>query len=74
MGMLLIWVSLNNCINFSDVRLDQHRNDGECHLTYIVAKYEEDIEVNKEVTYNYFMEMGYLFLEVETDRKFLMDS
>lgn len=30
--------------------------------------------MNKDITYNYFMEMGYLFLEVETDRKFLLDS
>jgi len=37
-----------------------------------VARYEEDVVVSKEVTYGYFMEMGYLFLEVETDRKFLL--
>ena len=39
-----------------------------------MARYEEDVVVNKEVTYTYFMEMGYLFLEVETDRKFLLGN
>jgi hypothetical protein len=54
--------------------IELHHNDGECFLTYIVARYEEDVVVTKEVTYAYFMEMGYLFLEVETDRKFLLGN
>jgi hypothetical protein len=29
--------------------------------------------VTKEVTYNYFMEMGYLFLEAPNDQKYLLD-
>lgn len=60
-------------LSFILFRLDQYKNDGDCHLTFIVAKYEEDVNVTKELTYSYFMEMGYLFLEVESDRKYLLD-
>lgn len=59
-------------MNFFRTLLEQNHNDGECHLIFIVAKYEEDIVVTKEITYDYFMEMGYLFLEVESDKKYLL--
>ena len=71
----MIQISINNCIIIFIyiISLNQHNNDGECHLTFIISKYEDDIVVNKLVTYNYFMEIGYLFLEVDTDRKILLD-
>lgn len=45
---------------------------GDCHLIHIESKYEEDTTINPDVMYDYFMEMGYLFLEVESDRKILL--
>lgn len=46
---------------------------GDCNLVHITAKFEEDVNVTPQVMYNYFMEMGYLFLEVEADRRILLN-
>ncbi len=39
-----------------------------------MSKFEEDTLVDSQVMSDYFMEMGYLFLEVEDDRKTLLSS
>lgn len=46
----------------------------DCKLIYIVSKFEEDAIVDSHLIYDYFMEMGYLFLEVEDDKKVLLSS
>ena len=43
-------------------------------MIHIVSKYEEDTVVTAEMILNYFVEMGYLFLEVDSDKKFLLSS
>ncbi|CAD8144747.1 unnamed protein product [Paramecium pentaurelia] len=43
-------------------------------LIYIVSKFEEDTIPDAQVIYDYFMEMGYLFFEVEDDRKILLSN
>ena len=40
----------------------------DCHLCHIVANYEEGADINVQTIYEYFVEMGYLFLEVEEDK------
>lgn len=45
---------------------------GDVSLIYIQSKYEEETEVNLEIMEEYFMEIGYLLLEVENDKKVLL--
>lgn len=60
------------------IRLDFYKYNekklDELKLIYIVSKFEEDTLVDSQVMSDYFMEMGYLFLEVEDDRKTLLSS
>ena len=37
-------------------------------MIYIISKFEEDTYVSSEVMYDYFMEIGNLFLEVDGDK------
>ncbi|CAD8144849.1 unnamed protein product [Paramecium octaurelia] len=43
-------------------------------LIYIVSKFEEDTIPHAQVIYDYFMEIGQLFFEVEEDRKILLSN
>ena len=46
----------------------------DCHICHIISRYEEEAELNKQTIYDYFIEMGYLFLEVEEDKQFLLSA
>lgn len=41
---------------------------------YIISGYEEDTQVTKQVTFDYFIEMGHLFFEMDEERRILLDS
>ena len=41
---------------------------------YIVSGYEEDTQVTKQVTFDFFIEMGHLFFEMDEERRVLLDS
>ena len=41
---------------------------------YIISSYEEETQVTKQVTFEYFIEMGHLFFEMDEERRTLLDS
>lgn len=45
----------------------------DCYLCTIVSHYEEDANINQKTIFDYFMELGYLFLEIEEDKQSLIN-
>lgn len=56
-----------NGLERNDVRLESMKP------LYIVSGYEEDTQITKQVTFDYFIEMGHLFFEMDEERKSLLD-
>ncbi|EAR85013.1 hypothetical protein TTHERM_00529650 (macronuclear) [Tetrahymena thermophila SB210] len=51
----------------------RYNNLGECELCHITAKFEPDADITKEYIYDYFMEIGYLFLESEEEKRIILN-
>lgn len=45
---------------------------GDHSIVHIISKYEEDAILTPTLRHEYFLEMGYLLLEDENDRKTLL--
>ena len=52
---------------------DQVRNDVDFRTCEIVSNYEEDVQVTANYTEKFFIETGYIFMEMDKEREILMD-
>ena len=52
----------------------RQNNFGDCELCHITAKFEADEEVTRDYVYDYFMEIGYLFLESDDEKKIIFSK
>lgn len=53
--------------------MTRSNNSGEILLCQIVARFEEDINITRQVKEDYFKEIGYLFFEVQEDKEKLLN-
>lgn len=49
-------------------------NFGDCELCHITAKFESEEDITPEYVNNYFIEIGYLFLECDDEKKIILSK